>query len=34
MDSNKNKSPISLQMNPQYIGFKQDNNIKTPNTKQ
>lgn len=34
MDSKKNKNHISLQLNPQFLGFKQDNNIKTPNTKQ
>ena len=34
MDSKKNKNPISLQLNPHFLGLKQEIHINTPNTKQ
>ena len=34
MDSTKKKTPISLQLNPHFLGLKQENHINTPNSKQ
>ena len=31
---NSTKNPTSLQLNPQFIGFKPLNQINTPNSKQ